>query len=133
VIVEIEYKFSNLHTSRGETEDQQVGRHQCAADASIWQSKEGRSHMFDEVVSLVQHATISLSALEFSVALAILAFALVLRYNRVGLVAGYIFTYKWGWTVFAGHSSQFLLAYLIFGGLVGVLSVIGMLHSRSGA
>jgi hypothetical protein len=73
-----------------------------------------------------------LPALEFTMALAILACCLVLRFNRIGLVTGYFFSYKWGWSLFAEHSDQYLFAYLVFGCLVGILGVIGMLYSKSG-
>ena len=87
--------------------------------------------LLSEILSSARHATLSLPAMELLLLLILLSFCLVMRYNKIGLVTAYLFSYKWGWTLFSGIANQqHLFAYLVFGSLVGVLATIGMLRSH---
>ncbi|MFC1496849.1 hypothetical protein ACFLS1_00060 [Verrucomicrobiota bacterium] len=87
--------------------------------------------MTKDFFKILLQANLTLPALEISILLMILALCLVCRYNRVGLIAAYLFAYKWGWTLFIGQNQSFLLAYLLFGCIVGILTAIGLLRSSS--
>lgn len=83
------------------------------------------------LVTVLQESTVSLPATEVALLLAILTFTLLFRYPKVGLVAAYIFCYRWGWWVFASRENQLVfLLYLIFGCLVGGLVVLQMFISH---
>jgi hypothetical protein len=84
--------------------------------------------MFSQFLTLVRNATITLPAVELTLLLGLLTLTLVFRMARTGLMVGYLFVYYWGWNLFVGHRSEFMIAYLVFGGGVGVLTVIGMLR-----
>lgn len=67
----------------------------------------------------------------------VLTVCLLFRFPRVGLIATYIFVYRWAWSVrdmlyLEGprHHAMFTTGYIIFGILVLVLSVIGMIRSE---
>jgi hypothetical protein len=39
----------------------------------------------------------------------------------------YLFVYRWGWLFFMEQPQEMLVGYLIFGCIVGILTVVGML------
>ena len=80
-------------------------------------------------INLVRAATITLPAAELSLLLIVLSFCLVLKFCRVGLIAAYLFLYRWGWMFFISARERYQVAYLVFGAVVGLLTVIGMLQS----
>jgi len=86
--------------------------------------------MFAELYTTLSHATLSLPAIEVVILIAIVAICLVFRLSRIGLVAAYLFTYRWGWMFFDDQPQGTLMAYLIFGCLVGILTVVGMLTTE---
>ncbi|MBA4389299.1 MAG: hypothetical protein C0404_15110 [Verrucomicrobia bacterium] len=82
-----------------------------------------------ELYEMLRKATLTLPALEVTLLVVIFAVCLVFRFSRVGLVAGYIFVYRWGWIFFADHEQSFLVSYLVFGMVVGTLAVVQMMRS----
>jgi hypothetical protein len=85
--------------------------------------------MFQKFMELIQGATVSLPAVELSALILVLTLALMFRFSRSGIIAAYLFTYKRGWNFLTDHNQGYLMCYLIFGVLVGVLGVISMLIS----
>jgi len=85
--------------------------------------------MFQEFLTVVKTASITLPAIELSLLLLVLTVCLVFRLTKIGLISAYLFAYKWGWVVFAERDSHFLMAYLIFGTAVGISTVTGMILS----
>ncbi len=75
------------------------------------------------------NARLDLPALEVTSLLVILAFCLVFRMTRTGLIIAYLFAYRWGWMVIVGNEESNMLWYLIFGVAVGILTVIGMMRT----
>lgn len=86
--------------------------------------------MLQTFKQIVTNASIELPAVEVTVLLVLMAICLATRHTRVGLVATYIFAYRWGWILFAGHSIPFLTAYLVFGMITGILTVIGLMTDK---
>jgi hypothetical protein len=87
----------------------------------------------DEFFNVVRHSTLPLPGLEVAALLVILSACLLFRFTRIGLVTAYIFSYRWGWMVLAEqHDPQYLVGYMVFGMMAGIVAVIGMLHSSSG-
>ncbi len=84
---------------------------------------------FQQFMSTVTNASITISALELTFVIVALTSCLVFRFPRTGLIVAYLFCYKNGWTVMLQHSPTYVAGYMCFGILVGVVSVIGMLKS----
>ena len=82
-----------------------------------------------EITEALGAMTISLPALELGILITVMALCLVLKLSRTGLMASYILVYRWGWSFCVSHEPQYLMGYLVFGCLVGVLTVVGMLKS----
>ncbi len=80
---------------------------------------------------IVTTASLELPAIEATALLVLIAICLVTRHTRAGLVATYIFAYRWGWRLFAGHSIPFLSAYLFFGMITGILTVIAIMTDKN--
>ena len=87
--------------------------------------------MFAETFAILQKASLTLPAMEVITLLAALTVCLVLRFTRVGLIVAYLFVYRWGWACFVGMSDGYLMAYLVFGTVAGILTVIGMLRTSN--
>ena len=87
--------------------------------------------MFKEFIRIISGATLTLPALEITALLTLLTLCMVLKLSRIGLFAGFLFAYRWGWMVFVGRSPKFLFAYLMFGTLVGILTVVNVLSSTT--
>jgi len=88
--------------------------------------------MFNTFLDIVQNASIELPAVEVTVLLVLMAICLVTKHTRVGLVITYLFAYRWGWSVFAGHSIPFLTCYLFFGTITGILTAIALMTDKDG-
>ncbi len=86
--------------------------------------------MLKSFLEIASSASIELPALEVTILLILMAVCLASKHTRVGLVATYIFAYRWGWMIFVGHNLSFMAAYLIFGVLTGILTVIGLLTDK---
>jgi hypothetical protein len=85
-----------------------------------------------ELFNIIQHATLPLPAIEVSMLLAILTACLLFRFTKMGLVAAYLFTYRWGWLILTEQpDADYLVYYLVFGVAAGILTVIGMLNNQS--
>jgi len=87
--------------------------------------------VFQEIFHTVKGAVLELPALEVTSLIILLTCCLLFRFTRTGLVAAYIFVYRWGWIFFMEQSQEVLVGYLIFGCIVGILTVIGMLRTPS--
>lgn len=86
--------------------------------------------MFETLSQIISGASIELPAVEVTVLLVVIAVCLVSRHTNVGLIATYIFAYRWGWKLFAGHSIHVMTVYLFFGTITGILTVIGMMTNK---
>jgi len=85
--------------------------------------------MIGNFFDLMSKATLTLPAMEISFLLTALSFCLVLRMSKTGLMIAYLFIYRWSWLILKERGQDFLLPYLIFGVIVGVLTVIGMFRT----
>lgn len=85
------------------------------------------------IYQIISTSHLDLPAAEVFILVGILSIALLFRLPRCGLIAAYIFTYRWCWTVAASLPSEAQLVYIIFGVLVGALATVGMLSERHSA
>lgn len=85
--------------------------------------------MAENLVSVVTDATLTLPAFELTILLAGLSCCLVCRFTRTGLLIAYLFIYRWGWLVVADKGERLIVAYLVFGMLIGIVTVVGMLRA----
>lgn len=81
-----------------------------------------------EIAAAVSGATLSLPAIEVTSLIILLAVCLIFKFTKTGLLASYIFTYRWGWIFFSDHQQSMLTGYLIFGMIVGILTAIQMMR-----
>ena len=79
--------------------------------------------------NLMSEATLTLPAMEVTLLLAALSCCLVLKLTRTGLIIAYLFIYRWAWLIMKDSGHDFLLLFLVFGVIIGVLTVISMLRS----
>lgn len=87
----------------------------------------------------LENATIAVPLVETTLLLIALTICLLCRYTRTGLILGFLFLYRWGWTVQIGSftsdpalQSAFSVGYLVFGILVFTFTAVGMIfRSRS--
>jgi hypothetical protein len=49
--------------------------------------------------------------------------------TKTGLTIAYLFAYRWGWIILVSANPSIMTWYLIFGMAVGILTVVGMIHS----
>ena len=87
--------------------------------------------MLTNLVSVLTDATLTLPAIEISILLASLSCCLVFRFTRTGLLIAYLFIYRWGWILFLNSAQTLMVAYLVFGMLIGIATVVGMLRAPS--
>lgn len=85
--------------------------------------------MIDSLYSIMTEAKLPLPAVELSILLAGLACCLVFRFTRTGLIMAFLFIYRWGWLVLVNAGQGLLMAYLVFGMLIGIATVVGMLRA----
>ena len=78
-------------------------------------------------------AKLSISLVELTLLLVVLTFCLLFRFARIGLLAAYLFIYRWGWIFckqdfFDNPNIQnlFTTAYIIFGIMVFSFAIAGM-------
>lgn len=83
--------------------------------------------MFRAFIDIIAHAKLELPALELIILVGLLALCLVLRFTRLGLIAAFALTYRWGWQFMReqGGTDNFMI-YLIFGVIVGTLALISL-------
>jgi len=84
--------------------------------------------MLQEIVNLITKTKLSLPVTELSLMIVALSLCLIFRASRTGLLVAFFFAYRWGWMFFAEHSEKFFVTYLVFGGIVCVLTVVNMLQ-----
>jgi hypothetical protein len=86
----------------------------------------------NELFQTVQQTQVPIPTIELLLLLIVLTVSLVFKSTRIGLLAAYVFVYRWGWLFFRetfhGQNDLFLFGYLIFGALVILLSIILMLY-----
>ena len=87
--------------------------------------------MLQSFMKIATEASIELPALEVSILLIIMSLCLATKHQRIGLVATYIFAYRWGWIIFVGHGFSYMTVYLIFGVLTGILTVVGLMTEKN--
>jgi hypothetical protein len=82
---------------------------------------------FQQIYNVICRATLDLPAIEVTFLIIILTICLLFKFTRTGLVVAYLFVYRWGWLFFMEQPQEMLVGYLIFGCIVGILTVVGML------
>ncbi len=83
--------------------------------------------MFNELNHIIAKSSLTLPAAELTIHIVLLTLCLLFRYSRTGILIAYIFAYRWGWQVVGGLGGKAQFFYLIFGMLVGILSILGLL------
>jgi hypothetical protein len=86
--------------------------------------------MIRTMFGIIQQSQLSLPGLEVVLLITLLSLSLVFRFNRCGMMTAYIFAYRWGWMIVHRFPEEVQFAYIVFGVLVGALSVAGMLADR---
>jgi len=85
-------------------------------------------------LQMLQETSIRVSSMEVVLQLALLALAMVFRAFRIGMLAAYLFSLRWGWQFFesrwGGNDLVLRYCYMLFGGAIFVLGVIGMMRQR---
>ncbi|MBU1695022.1 MAG: hypothetical protein KJ726_07325 [Verrucomicrobia bacterium] len=88
----------------------------------------------NDFLQALQETSIRVSSMEVVLQLALLALAMVFRAFRIGMLAAYLFSLRWGWQFFETRLGSddlvFRYGYLLCGGTILVLGIIGMLHQR---
>ncbi len=79
----------------------------------------------NEFFALLQKSTIELPLAEVALLVLCLSVFLVMKMTRIGLIAAYLFTYRWGLLFLTRQANDFLVFYLLFGFGVGVLTIVG--------
>ena len=82
--------------------------------------------------------TISIPMVEAIVLLLVLTICLLLRFSSIGLIVAYLFVYRWAWCfreqIFSNDPyirSIFTTSYIVFGILVFVFVIIGMICAKT--
>ncbi len=87
------------------------------------------------LLTVLESAVIPLPAYQLTALLIILGVCMVLRVPQVGIIVAYLFCYGWGWRfcmrAIASNHPSIMAGYFIFGGLVCLLTVIGMMRQSS--
>ncbi len=82
--------------------------------------------MLQEFSKVIASSQLTLPAFELMMLMTLLSLALLFRYSRTGIVLAYLFSYRWGWEIASQLGKNAQLSYMIFGMVVGILSVLGM-------
>ena len=82
--------------------------------------------MLEELTEVISTSQLTLPAFELVMLMILLSLALLFRYSRTGIILAYLFAYRWGWEITNNLSDGAHLAYMGFGVVVGILSVLGM-------
>ncbi len=84
-----------------------------------------------DILQVIYSAQISAPSYEVMILLLVLTICLLLRATKTGLLAAYLFTYRWVWLMFersfGPNQMIFLYGFLIFGFVVLILALISML------
>ncbi len=82
------------------------------------------------IVNALAQTDCSLPAYEVMILLMVLTVCLLMRASRIGLVAAYLFAYRWGWllfdSTFARTQMGYVYGYLVFGIIALILAVFSM-------
>ena len=84
--------------------------------------------MFETAVAILQATRLDIPGTEPFLLITILMIAILLRWPRFGLLAAYMFAYRWCWYLLADFPVAAQLAYALLGIAAGALSVAGMLR-----
>ncbi len=82
------------------------------------------------LLSIIEKTELMLPALEVLILIGLLTLSLLSRLHRCGMITAYLFSYRWCWSIVTDLPESAQIGYIVFGMLVGVLSVIGMLTER---
>lgn len=85
----------------------------------------------NEWIQLFANAQLSLPLLEISLLIVVLSVCLVMKLARFGLITAYLFIYRWGLLFFLKQDQRFFVPYIVFGFIIGVATVIGMVWKPS--
>ena len=84
----------------------------------------------NSILSVLSHTEVNMASYEVMLQLVILTGCLLFRASRLGLIAAYIFAYRWGWLVFersfGTEQPAFIYGYMVFGFLTLILAVLSM-------
>lgn len=86
--------------------------------------------MIESLVNIAQNTQLDIPATEPFLLVLLLTLAILFRLPRCGLLAGYIFTYRWCWSIASQLDLHAQIAYTFLGIVVGMLAVIGMLTEK---
>jgi hypothetical protein len=86
---------------------------------------------FAELWGAIRSASITLPLAEVVVLMGILTFCLLYSFPKAGLIAAYLFLYRWGWGSFSHLGPKFTVAYTVFGSFAAILAVLGMMKQRA--
>jgi len=84
----------------------------------------------ENVLNIIKTANITLPAAEWGLLLIIMTYCLVFHMTRVGLIAAYLFSYRWGWLLFAERDEKFLTTYLVLGVIIGIITSVGIVFVK---
>lgn len=90
--------------------------------------------MFSELLSTIGEATITITTTELVLVIIALSICLLFRWNRLGMIVSYLFTFYMGWLfckkeLLSKESNEFeafVIGYVIFGCVVLLLAVIDL-------
>lgn len=89
--------------------------------------------ILDSLLTTLRATDMDVPATEPFILVVLLTLAILLRFPRFGLLAAYLFAYKWCWGLVTGLHLHAQIAYTFFGVLVGLFAVVGLMHDRSEA
>lgn len=90
--------------------------------------------MNEVIIETIKTASVSVPMWELTVAFLAVALCMLFRFNQMGLIIAYIFTFHLGWAYCNQELltrqdpaiENFVFAYLVCGALVLLLTIIGM-------
>jgi len=89
----------------------------------------------NEFLQILKETEISAPPIEMLLLLGILSISLVFKASRVGLLAAFLFVFRWGYVFFKenfdGDQYSFVYGYILFGLIVVVLSIISMYRQKN--
>ena len=91
----------------------------------------------NEIMGMIAEATITVSVLQITIMIIMFSLCLLFRFNKLGLLLAYLYTFHMGWTFCQAElihkGTQFhtyAMVYVIFGMFVLFLSIVQMFQSQ---
>jgi hypothetical protein len=83
----------------------------------------------ETIFKVLSNAQITLPMIELALLMIIMTACLLFQYTQTGLVVAYLFCYRWGMVFVQTQSQTIVICYIIFGSMVGILTVVGMFQN----